>query len=112
MRFRETSVIGNNFKLDYVDMTVYDEKRKVLKELFEKHIRVKCKAKERSGALNIFTIDDEGNVERVNEFRGVKFFQKPGLTNTFVLTRKTYIRMRKLFITIVIISATYQSLNI
>ena len=32
-------------------MTVYDEKRKVLKELFEKHIRVKCKAKERSGAL-------------------------------------------------------------
>lgn len=79
MRCRETSVIGNNFELDYVDMTVYDEKRKVLKKLFEKHIRVKCEAKERSGgALNIFTIDDEGNVERVNEFRGVKFSRSQG----------------------------------
>lgn len=65
-------------------MTIYDIKKGAIKNAFINNIYAKCKAEIRVGELNIFVIDDNGSIARVNDIAGISFRQKPGLTNTFI----------------------------
>ena len=43
-------------------MTVYESKKNAIRDAFLKNVYDKCKAEVRTGELNIFVIDDDGNI--------------------------------------------------
>lgn len=65
-------------------MTVYESKKNAIRDAFLKNVYDKCKAEVRTGELNIFVIDDDGNISRAKGIAGVDFQHRPGMTNTFI----------------------------